>query len=168
MYRPVLGAALAVACALPGASWAHGQHYEGFVSTISEIDPPLPGLLANVLDGDRRLSLENLTQETVVILDRHGRPFVRLRPGQHRSWHEPRIHSAGPPPRRSGLVRRWKIPGRAGGEPFVIEGYLGYAAPAAPPASQGTNAGVIAAVVVITLVLLAALALPLVRRKGEG
>lgn len=153
--------------ALPGAACAHGTRYEGFHAVVERVDPQLPGLLVTVLDGDERLSVRNWTGEPVVLLDARGRPLARLAPGASRAWHEPRIHASGPPPERTGVVRRWRIRGRAGGRPFAIHGFLGYAAPAtAPETDEGRRT---LAIVGLTLVVLGALALPLVvRRKGES
>jgi hypothetical protein len=152
----------------PSAASAHGRHYEGYVSTVSGVEPNLPGLLIDVIGGDERLAVRNLTQSTVLFFDARGRPVATVRAGGSASWHEPRIHASGPPPERSQLVRRWRIRGEADGRLFVVNGYLGYAAPAGRPA-DGTGVRRVAAIALLTALLLTALALPLVvRRKGEG
>ena len=145
-----------------------GPH-TGFQSTVSYIEPQLPGLLVRVLGGHEQLTVENLTQKNVVILDERGRPVVRIPPGRTRIWSEPRIGSAEPPPERGGLVRNWRIPGTADGRPFAIVGFLGYRPPASesndgdlPMWAIATGAGV------SVLIAATALALPFWRREGEG
>ncbi len=163
-----LAASLAALALAAGAS-AHptGTHV-GFVSTVSGIEPQLPGLLVTVIGGHERLSVRNLTQKRVVVLDESDRPAVELAPGESGSWSDPRIGSSEPPPDEEGLVRRWRIRGTADGEPFEIAGFLGYRP---PPAAEG--AGLPAWAVVLAggagaLALAAALALPLRRREGES
>ncbi len=150
-----------------GAFAHRGGSHVGFVSTVSTIDPFVPGLLVQVLGGHERLSLTNLTRKTVVILGDDGRPVARIPPSENRVWADPRIGSSEPPPDREGLVRNWRIPGTAGGEPFEIVGFLGYRPP--PGASGGANGGlptwaIVLAVAGGALVLAAALAIALRRR----
>lgn len=167
MRRCFLLGILLFGCVLPGAASGHGTRFQGYVSRVSEVEPLLPGLLVDVLGGDERLSVRNLTQSTVVFFDGSGRPIAMVEPGRGASWHEPRIHAAGPPPERSQLVRHWRIRGEADGRPFAVNGYLGYAAPAERPA-EGTGVQRVAAIAALTVVLLTVLALPLViRRKGK-
>jgi hypothetical protein len=177
--------ALALAC--PAASAAHGTgHEDGFRSTVSEIEPPVPGLLASVVGGDQLLAIRNWSGRTVTLLGADGRPFLRfsanrverrtdgrwelVKRGSSYAFHDSRIHVVGPPPERSGVVRDWRVPGIANGGPFSIEGFLGYRAPAAPPpADDGglpTWAPVAAAGVGVLAV--AALALAHRRRRGES
>jgi hypothetical protein len=146
---------------------ATGSH-AGFQSTVSYVEPQLPGLLVRVLGGHERLSVRNWTRKEIVILDERGRPIVRLAPGESRAWIEPRIGSAGPPPDRERLVRNWRIRGRADGRPFAIVGFLGYR-----PLSSDTDADDVPAWVVVVAVgtgvlAAAALALPVLRREDEG
>jgi hypothetical protein len=148
-----------------------GAH-TGFISTVSYIEPQQPGLLVQVLGGHEQLSVANLTRREVVILDEHGRARVSIAPGQTRVWPEPRIGSAEAPPEREGLVRYWRIPGTADGEPFEIVGFLGYRPPPGEPA-QADGSGLPGWAIALaaaggTLLLVAALALPLRRRKGES
>lgn len=167
-----VGAITALALACAGAAWSHagGQH-TGFVATVSGIEPPQLGLLVRVLGGHERLSVQNLTQETVVILGEDGQPVLRLEPGESGAVADRRIGSDGPPPERGEFVRDWRIPGEAGGERFEIVGFLGYRPPPgeAQPAEDGLPAWAIAvAAAAGAIVVVAALALPLRRRKGEG
>jgi len=163
---------LLVAAAWTTGASAHtiGTH-TGFVSTVSGIEPRLPGLLVNVLGGHQRLSVRNWTQKTIVIFDEQGRPAVRLEPGEGHAWPDRRIGYSGPPPEREGLVKKWRIPGEADGRPFQIAGFLGYRPPAgsAPAGNAGLPTwGIVLAGAVGAVVVAAALALPLWRRKGES
>lgn len=168
MHRGFLFALVLVACVFPGAASGHGEHYEGYVSRVSEVEPLVLGLLIDVVGGDERLAVRNLTASTVEFFDPRGRPLATVPPGGSASWHEPRIHASGPPPERSQLVRRWRIRGEADGRPFAVNGYLGYAAPADQP-TEGTSVRRVVVIAALAALLLTALALPLVvRRKGEG
>jgi hypothetical protein len=73
-------------------------------------------------------------------------------------------------PDESHFLRAWRVPGRADGKPFAIEGFLGYAPPAGRRADDGSGwplwtsaatAGVAALVTGCGLVLL-------LRRRGEA
>lgn len=164
-------AALALAAGVSAPS-AHGHEtgaHTGFVSTVSGIEPPLPGLLVQVAGGHERLAVRNFTQQTVVVFDEQGQEAARLDPGESDAWPDPRIDGLGPPPDRDGLVRNWRIAGEADGERFEIVGFLGYRAP--PGELEGGGFPVWAAVLAAAagaLVVAAALALPLRRREGEG
>ncbi len=153
--RVALAVVLTVALAAPAAGQAHvtGAH-TGFVATVSGIDPPLPGLLVQVLGGHERLSVRNWTQASVVIFDGRGGTAARLAPGESRTWADPRVRYSGPTPKEEGLVRNWQIRGEADGKAFTIAGFLGYRPPA-----EAAGGGVL---------VVAALALPLWKRKGES
>jgi hypothetical protein len=138
---------------------------------VSYIEPQLPGLLVQVLGGHERLSAANLTRKKVVIFNERDRPLVSIAPGKTRIWSEPRIGSAEAPPEREGLVRYWRIPGTADGEPFEIVGFLGYRPPGQPAQDDGSGLPGWAIALAATggaLLLGGALALPLRRRKGES
>jgi hypothetical protein len=164
---------LAVA-ALLAAALAHahgGGAHTGFQAAVSYIEPAHPGLLVRVLGGHERLSVANLTDKDVVILDERGQPFVRLAAGRTEVWAEPRIGATEEPPEREGLVRNWEIRGTADGEPFTIVGFLGYRAPTEEAAAEMAGEGLPTWAVVVAgaagaVVLAAALAVPLLRRSG--
>jgi hypothetical protein len=171
--RTLVVALAALSLTAPGAASAHGTHYEGYVSVVERMVPLHPGLLVDIIGGNERVAVRNLTRSTVVFLDERGKAVVTLAPGDARVWHEPRIHAPqGPPPEQSGLIRRWQIAGKSDGRPFVVKGFLGYAVPPGQPVAsddEWTSTGRIAALTGLGVIVLAALALPLVvRRKGEG
>jgi hypothetical protein len=164
--RSLLAAFVALSV-VAGAS-AHGgggMLHEGFVSAISTLEPPVPGLIVRVLGAHDQLSVANLTQKVIVIGTADGTE-ITIRPGETGQWADPRIAPTGPP-EREGLVRNWRIPGTADGQAFEIVGFLGYSGPLPDkgglPAWALVLAGAAGAIVVA-----AALALPLRRRKGEG
>jgi len=173
--RHVLASVL-LALLAAGTAYAHttGIH-TGFVSTVAGVDPPLPGLLVRVVAGHERLSVQNWTQKTVVLYDEDGGVAARLAPGEGHAWADPRIDWEGPPPAGETRLRDWRIEGEADGERFAIAGFLGYRPPEASAEEDEAAAGsgwpgwATAAIVVGGGILAgAALALPLVRRKGEG
>jgi len=169
--RPLF-AVLALSLTCTAGAHAHGGGaHTGFVSTVSGIEPPQLGLLVQVLGGHERLSLRNLTQKTVVVLDEDGVEALRLAPGESGSVADPRIGSTGPPPEEGEFVRNWRIPGEADGAPFEIVGFLGYRPP--PGAQDESDSGLPVWAIVLAaaggaLVVAAALALPLRRREGES
>lgn len=168
----VLASSLAALAGAAGAFAHEGTSHVGFVSTVSTIDPFVPGLLVRVIGGHERLSVTNLSRKTIVIFDGSGGPVARIPPGENRVWVEPRVGATEEPPEREGLVRNWRIPGTADGEPFEIVGFLGYRAPPGAP-TQADDSGppgwaIALAAAGGALLLVAALALPLRRRKGEG
>lgn len=67
-----------------------------------------------------------------MILDRAGRPFIRVPSGESHTWHDERVVATGDPPSggESRLVKNWRIPGHAGGQRFEIVGFLGWVPPA--------------------------------------
>jgi hypothetical protein len=175
--------ALALAC--PAASAAHGTgHADGFRSTVSGIGPAVPGLLVSVVGGDQLLSIRNWSGRSVTLLAADGRPFLRfsanrverradgrwelVKQGSSYAFHDSRIHVVGPPPDRSGFVRDWRVRGIADGRPFVIEGFLGYQAPAAPADADGLPAWAPVAAAGVGVLAVAALALAHRRRRGES
>jgi hypothetical protein len=180
LFTAVVAAFAALAVA--GGAGAHGDPSRtGFVSTVSSIEPAVPGLLAQILPGNL-LSVRNWSGKTVVLDGPDGEPLVRfagaevherdragwrlVRRGTSHAWHDPRIHWTGPAPERSGLVTRWRITGTADGRPFAVAGFIGYTATAAD--AEGLSKLAVAGLAAGAAVALCALALPLVRRKGEG
>jgi hypothetical protein len=158
-----------VLVAVLGAQTAHAHgsdSHTGFQARVSYIEPQVPGLLLQVLDGHVRLSAANLTQKNIVIFDGRGAPKVRIPAGRTRVWREPRIGASEPPPEREGLVRNWRIRGSADGEPFQIVGFLGYRP---PPDASGNGDGlptwaIVLLAVIGAAVLAAAFAVPILRR----
>lgn len=157
---------VALAAAPPALAHGGGRHV-GYVSTISGLRPPQPGLLVEVVGGHESLAIRNWTPETIVLYDAGGGVALRLAPGARGNLADPRIGSTDPPPDREQFVRDWRIEGEAGGERFAILGFLGYR----PPADEGGGGvprwAVAAAAVLGVLAVAAALALPLRRREGE-
>jgi hypothetical protein len=117
------------------------------------IEPFIPGLLVQVVGGHEGLSVANLTDKTIVILDERGKPFVRIGPRKTETWAEPRIGATEEPPEEEGLIRNWRIRGTADGEPFEIVGFLGYRPPpgSAEEGSGHTALAIVLAVGVLTL-----------------
>jgi hypothetical protein len=169
--RPLLVVlALSLACAADAHAHGGGEH-TGFQARVSTIEPFIPGLLVTVLGGHEQLSVTNLTDNRVVILDEQGKPLVRVPPGQTEVWDEPRIGATEEPPEREGLVRNWRIRGTADGEPFEIVGFLGYRPPPQEAAAENADDGLPTWALVLAgaggaFVLAAALAVPLMRRGG--
>lgn len=171
MRSLVLAACAAAALFVTPCAQAHrtGAH-SGLISTVSYVDPLVPGLLVRVLDGHVRLSVANLTKQDVYILDGRGRRVQRVPAGRTRVWREPRVGANETKPDRDGLIRYWRIPGTTGGKHFEVIGFLGYRAPAgAASGDDGLPTWVIVLVALGGAALLAgALALPLVVRRGEA
>ena len=145
----MLLAAIAAALAAAASAWAHegGQH-TGFAARVSVIEPFIPGLLVQVVGGHEQLSLANLTDRTIVILDDRDEPLVRIGPGKTEVWADPRIGATEEPPEEEGLVRNWRIEGTADGEPFAIRGFLGYRPPPEPADDERSGLAAIAIVLV--------------------
>jgi hypothetical protein len=162
--------AAAVLSVVPSAQAHRTGAHGGLISTVSYVDPLVPGLLVRVLDGHVRLSVANLTKQDVFILDGQGRRVQRVPAGRTRVWREARVGANETTPEREGLIRYWRIPGTTGGKRFQIIGFLGYRAPAGSASSdEGVPTWVIALGVLGGAALLAgALAFPLVVRRGEA
>lgn len=169
MRASTLSSVTLVALLSAVSAHAHGLgSHTGFVSTVSTIEPNVPGLLVRVLGGHEQLSVSNLTRQNVVIFDANGRALQRIPAGRTRVWADPRIGSDEAPPEREGLVRYWRIPGTADGERFEVVGFLGYRP---PPAARDDAQGVpwwayLAAAGLGALVLAAAVIMP--RRRAEA
>jgi hypothetical protein len=162
--------AVAAALAVGRSAAAHetGSH-TGFLSTVSYIEPPIPGLLVRVIGGHQRLSVANLTERTIVVPGVDGRPTVTIEPRRTEVWDEPRVGANQDPPEREGLVRNWRIAGTADGAPFVIVGFLGYRPPAGAAEDDGGGLPTWAIALLVTggvLLLAAVAAVPLLRREN--
>jgi len=158
----------ALACAVVAEAGAHGTGgHTGFVATVSYVEPPLPGLVVRVIGGHERISVQNLTRETVVLFAADGTVAARLARGEAAQWADRRVGATGPPPDRGEFVRNWRIRGEADGRPFAIHGFLGYRPP--PRAEDESFLRWSAAVAgVVGVAALAALALVHRRHQGES
>jgi hypothetical protein len=163
----VVLAAASATLTYAGSAWGHeGGPHAGFASRVSVIEPFLPGLLIHVVGGHERLSLANLTDKKIVILDDRGKPLVRIGPGKTETWTEPRVGATEEPPEEEGLVRNWRIEGTADGEPFEILGFLGYRPPAGSTEEEGSALTAVA--IVLAAGVLAVGALVALRfRRGQ-
>jgi hypothetical protein len=163
----VLLAVVSATLVCAGSARAHeGGPHSGFAARVSVIEPFIPGLLVQVVGGHEGLSVANLTDKTIVILDERGNPFIRIRPQKTQRWSEPRIGATEEPPEEEGLVRNWRIRATADSEPFEIRGFLGYRPPAE---SERGGSGLMAIAVVLVagaLVLGALFAVGLRRRRA--
>jgi hypothetical protein len=173
VVRVAVGVA-AIALVVAGDADAHQPDTAiptGYVATVSGIQPNVVGLGVTVVLGDQVL-VRNLTRGPVMILDRRGRPFIRVAAGRSRAWHDVRVVETGPPPpARPGadsaeprFVKNWRIPGRAGTRPFAISGFLGWA----PPDQSGSGGGTPLAVWVGGATFLLALSVGAVWLLGRG
>ena len=144
-------ALLALAAPLPAAAHEPGAPtISGYVATVSVVEPNVLGLEARVVLGDQLL-VANRTRAPIEILDRSGRPFIRIASGKSRAWHDNRIVGRGapPPPARGQpetaprFVKNWSVPGRARDRAFTIRGFLGYMPPE-PTGDEGAPTVVLA------------------------
>jgi hypothetical protein len=163
-------AAVSAALVCAGSAQAHeGGPHSGFASRVSVIEPFIPGLLVQVVGGHEGLSVANLTDKTIVILDERGKPLVRIGPGKTEVWTEPRVGATEEPPDEEGLVRDWRIRGTADGEPFEIVGFLGYRPPAGAAADDADGSLLVWAIVIAggaAMIACAAAAVTRLRRQG--
>ena len=128
------------------------------------IEPFIPGLLIQVVGGHERLSVTNLTDKTIVILDERDKPRVRIGPGKTETWAEPRIGATEEPPEEEGLVRNWRIQGTADGEPFQIRGFLGYRPPPGSTEEEGSALTALAIILAVGALAVGALVALRLRR----
>jgi hypothetical protein len=176
---------LALLAAVPVAS-AHplGQQHGGYRATVSNVQPPVLGLQVAVLGGDQRLRISNLTGKTILIVGPEGDPFLRFTTeavyrfepvtsrwhqvalGTTYVWAEPRISwtEESPPagvaaaPGETHLIREWSVPGRVGGRPIQIRGFLSWAPHTGGSASAADSAAGRAFLIAFGLTALAILA----------
>jgi hypothetical protein len=111
--------------------------------------------------------------------DPHASPtWQQVANGNHFAWHDHRIHwmkRAAPPivreePRQTHRIRYWKVPATANGEPFAIEGFLGYAPPPAAGSASDDGSWWPPAPLLAGLIALAggAALMPLLLRRRRG
>ncbi len=91
MTRLVLAVAMLVALLAAPAALAHGiGGKQGYVSTLTAVEPPTLGLYVDVLQGDDRLSLTNSSEEELVVLGYENEPYLRIGPdGVYRNVRSP-------------------------------------------------------------------------------
>jgi hypothetical protein len=143
----------------------------GFVATVASVRPNVVGLQARVVFGDQ-LQVTNLSRRQVEILDRAGKPFIRIPSGSNRAWHDPRVVGRGdPPPPTPGapegaprFVKNWTVPGRAAAQAFVIDGFLGWVPPE-ESGGEGTSTFLLAGGALALVALSAGAAYLLGRRR---
>jgi hypothetical protein len=90
--RRTLGALLLATVAVllaPQTGLAH-KGVPGYVSTVTAVSPPPPGVTVSVLDGSDRLVLENDGVDEIVIEGYDGEPYLRFTPdGVFRNTNSP-------------------------------------------------------------------------------
>jgi hypothetical protein len=141
----LLAAAAFVAAVVVPMAGAHSRTglARGYVSTFVQLRPNVLGLTSGVWENTRSAAV-------YLNRDRYGRapvlasadPSARPRwrhvaGGNSYGWHDHRIHwmsrvapaAVRDAPDRPHRVFDWKVPGRAGGRQFMIEGFLGYVPP---------------------------------------
>ena len=80
MRRLVVLAALVAATLVPGAEAHFGTGKLGYHSTITGVDPRMPGLRFSILYGDDQVELKNRSGKTVIIKGYSGEPYLRFAP----------------------------------------------------------------------------------------
>ena len=136
--------------------------------------PNIVGLEVRVVGRDQLVVL-NLTRRPIVILDRGGRPWRRIAPGDSDMWHDERVlWRDDPPPPPAGapedaprFVKNWRVPGRTGETQFAIEGFLGWLPPRTT-ADEGPATSAFVAGAAALLLLSVAAAILLGRRGRSG
>jgi hypothetical protein len=78
--RALVLAVLVAAVLAPGAEAHFGTGKLGYRSTITAIEPRMPGLKFKVLFGDDQIYLDNRSGRTVVIKGYDGEPYLRFAP----------------------------------------------------------------------------------------
>jgi hypothetical protein len=73
-------AALAAVVMCPAAAAHGGGGARGFTSTVTSIQPAMPGIDVSILDSDDRVALRNRTGETIVVPGYDGEPYLRFTP----------------------------------------------------------------------------------------
>jgi len=81
LKRCLLVAAVLAALLAPGAEAHFGTGKLGYRSTITGVDPRMPGLKFKILYGDDQVWLDNRSGKTVIIKGYSGEPYLRFAPG---------------------------------------------------------------------------------------
>ena len=81
MKRALTAAALAAAVWAPVTEAHFGTGKLGYRSTITAVEPRMPGLRFKILYGDDQVWLDNRSGKTVVIKGYAGEPYLRFSPG---------------------------------------------------------------------------------------
>jgi hypothetical protein len=144
--------AIALALIATPAAYAHGPTASkpGYVSTVAGLRPNVVGVTARILGSDQQIQITNYSGKTVDVLDAQRKPiyrfaqagifqmldgqWVRIGAGSSYAWHDGRIRwtpKTPPPvvqqePNKEHRVFAWHIPALANGDPFTIDGFLGY------------------------------------------
>ena len=74
----MLAAVLATASVAPSAAQAHGPVAPVAIDYVARVRQLPPGLDAKVVDGDQRMWLQVPADETAVVLDYRGAPYLRF------------------------------------------------------------------------------------------
>ena len=80
MRRALPLAALVAAVLVPGAAAHFGTAKLGYHSTITAVEPRMPGLRFKILSGDDQVWLDNRSGKTVIIKGYAGEPYLRFAP----------------------------------------------------------------------------------------
>lgn len=80
MKRSLLVAAFVAALLAPGAEAHFGTGKLGYRSTVTGVDPRIPGLRFSILYGDDQVELKNTSGKTVIIKGYSGEPYLRFAP----------------------------------------------------------------------------------------
>jgi hypothetical protein len=166
--------ALAVAALIPAPAAAHEPQSGkpvGYAASVTAIQPNVLGLRARTVLGDQLL-VSNLSRTPIVILDASGGPLIRIPTGRSRAWHDARIVETGPPPEpppgvdpdAPRFVKAWRVPGRAGGRAFAINGVLGWVPP--DESAEGSPVALLAGGTIFLLALTAGGAYLLLRSRA--
>ena len=78
MRRALVTALVLAAIVAPGAEAHFGTAKLGYRSTITGVDPKMPGLRFKILSGDDQVWLRNGSGKTVIIKGYSGEPYLRF------------------------------------------------------------------------------------------
>ena len=86
--RSLLVAVVLAALLAPGAEAHFGTGKLGYRSTITGVDPRMPGLRFKILYGDDQVWLDNRSGKTVIIKGYSGEPYLRFSPERDLRQHQ--------------------------------------------------------------------------------